>query len=153
MHQTVQLYWICSRLWIFRVVRISAIRKQQCSSRRLYSRQHSVCCSLLNFVLQHSFRIRHNKPHQVIKTIFHYKLVHTTCPYGRSQWPRSLRRRSTAARLLRAWVRIPPGARMFVCCVFSGRGLCDELITRPEESHRLWRVVVCDQETSWKRRP
>jgi hypothetical protein len=39
---------------------------------------------------------------------------------------------------------------MFVCCpcsVLSGRGLCDELITRPEESYRLWRVV-CDQETS-----
>jgi hypothetical protein len=34
---------------------------------------------------------------------------------------------------------------MFVCCeccVLSGRGLCDGLITRPEESYRLWRVVV-----------
>jgi hypothetical protein len=39
------------------------------------------------------------------------------------------------------------------CCVLSGRGLCDDLITRPEESYRLWRVVVCDQETSWLRRP
>ena len=39
------------------------------------------------------------------------------------------------------------------CCVLSGRGLCDELITRPEESYRLWRVVVCDVETSRKRRP
>jgi hypothetical protein len=40
---------------------------------------------------------------------------------------------------------------MYVCCecyVLSGRGLCDGLITRPEESYRLWRVVVCDQETS-----
>jgi len=39
---------------------------------------------------------------------------------------------------------------MFVCCecrVSSGRGLCDELITRPEESYRLW-CVVCDLETS-----
>jgi hypothetical protein len=36
-----------------------------------------------------------------------------------------------------------------VCCVLSGRGLCDDLITRPEESYRLWRVVVCDHETSW----
>ena len=27
-------------------------------------------------------------------------------------------------------------------------GLCDELITRPEESYRLWLVVVCDLETS-----
>jgi len=30
----------------------------------------------------------------------------------------------------------------------SGRGLCDELITRPEESYRLCCVVVCDLETS-----
>jgi hypothetical protein len=35
--------------------------------------------------------------------------------------------------------------------VLSGRGLCDELITRPEESYRLW-CVVCDQETSKTRR-
>ena len=38
---------------------------------------------------------------------------------------------------------------MFVCCeccVLSGRGLCDELITRPEESYRLCCVVVCDLE-------
>jgi hypothetical protein len=42
---------------------------------------------------------------------------------------------------------------MFVCCVLSGRGLCDGLITRREESYRLWHVVVCDQETSWTRRP
>jgi len=34
------------------------------------------------------------------------------------------------------------------CCVLSGRGLCDELITRPEESYRLWCVVVRDVETS-----
>jgi len=30
----------------------------------------------------------------------------------------------------------------------SGRGLCDELITRPEEPYRLWCVVVYDLETS-----
>jgi hypothetical protein len=38
---------------------------------------------------------------------------------------------------------------MFVCCeccVLSGRGLCDELITRPEEFYRLCCVVVCDLE-------
>jgi hypothetical protein len=40
-----------------------------------------------------------------------------------------------------------------ICCVLSGRGLCDELITRPEEFYRLWAVVVCDHETSWTRRP
>ena len=57
-----------------------------------------------------------------------------------SQWPRGLKRRSTAACMLRLWVRIPPGGWMSVfceCCVLSGRGLCDELITRPEESYRL----------------
>ena len=32
--------------------------------------------------------------------------------------------------------------------MLSGRGLCDELITRPEESYQLCCVVVCDLETS-----
>ena len=32
--------------------------------------------------------------------------------------------------------------------MLSGRGLCDELITRPEESYRLCCVVVCDLDTS-----
>ena len=38
---------------------------------------------------------------------------------------------------------------MFVCCeccVLLGRGLGDKLIIRPEESYRLWCVVVCDLE-------
>jgi hypothetical protein len=79
----------------------------------------------------------------------------TVSAVNRSQWPRGLMRRSSAARLLRSWIRIPPVAWMFVCCeccVLSGRGLCDELITRPEESYRLWCVVVCDQENSNSRR-
>ena len=69
--------------------------------------------------------------------------------WGRSQWPRGLRHRSAAARLLRLWVRIPPGSWMSLCCecCVTGRGLCDELITRPEESYRLWCAVVCDLET------
>ena len=68
--------------------------------------------------------------------------------FGRYIGPEHGRR---AARLLRFWVRIPPGAWIFVCCecrVLSGRGLCDELITRPEESYRLCCVVVCDLEIS-----
>jgi hypothetical protein len=32
------------------------------------------------------------------------------------------------------------------CCALSGRGFCDELITRQEEFYRLWCVVVCDLE-------
>jgi len=60
-------------------------------------------------------------------------ILHKYCVEG-VKWPRGLRRRSAAARLLRSWVRIPLGSWMFVCCeccVLSGRGLCDELITRP----------------------
>ena len=79
-------------------------------------------------------------------------------PACRSHWSRGLRRRSMAARLLRSWVWIPPGTWMFVCCeccALSGRGFCDELITRPEESYQLWCVVVCylEKQTSWMRRP
>ena len=40
----------------------------------------------------------------------------------------------------------------FECCVLSGRGLGDELITCPEESHRLWCVIVCDLKTSRMRK-
>jgi len=36
--------------------------------------------------------------------------------------------------------------------MLPSRGLCDELITRPEQSYRLWSVVVSDLETSRMRR-
>ena len=57
-----------------------------------------------------------------------------------------------------AKIGIPSGIYILMsvcceCCVLSGRGLCDELITRTEESYRLWCVVVCDLETSRIRRP
>jgi hypothetical protein len=68
--------------------------------------------------------------------------------FSRSQWLRCLGHRSSAACLLRLWVRIPLGSWMSVCCeccVLSGRGLCDRLITHPEESYRLWRIIMCDQ--------
>jgi hypothetical protein len=38
------------------------------------------------------------------------------------------------------------------CRVLSGRGLCEGLIPRLEESYRLWCVTVCDLETSRMRR-
>ena len=47
--------------------------------------------------------------------------------------------------MLVLWVRIPPGAWLSVsceCCVLSGRGLCDDLITLPDESYRVWCVWV-----------
>jgi hypothetical protein len=49
-----------------------------------------------------------------------------------SQWPRGLRRRSEAAR----------GMDVCLLCLYVvlscvGRGLCNGLITRPEESYRV----------------
>jgi len=64
---------------------------------------------------------------------------------------RSLRLRSVAARFLGLWVRIPPGAWTFVsleCCELSGIVLVVGLITRPEESYRVWCVLWV-----WSRSP
>ena len=41
----------------------------------------------------------------------------------------------------------------YECCVVSGKGFSDKLITRPEESYRIRCVVLCDLETSRIRRP
>jgi hypothetical protein len=67
----------------------------------------------------------------------------------RSEWPRGLRRRSAAQRLLGSRVRISPqgyGCLSLVQC------LCCQVevsatgpIPRPEESYRLWCVSECDQ--------
>jgi hypothetical protein len=76
------------------------------------------------------------------------KVWDSTLKQGRSQWPRGLRRRSAAERLLWSWFRIPPGAWIFVSCtvfVLLGRGLCDGPIPRPEEPYRLRCVLECDQ--------
>jgi hypothetical protein len=47
------------------------------------------------------------------------------------------------------------GCLFWVSCVLLGRGLYDELITRPEESYRLRCVVVygVEKQTLWMRRP
>ena len=60
----------------------------------------------------------------VLMLMYYLKRTHVYCHYilGQfiayclSQWPRTLRHRSAAARLLGLWVRIPPRAWMFVCC-------------------------------------
>jgi hypothetical protein len=65
---------------------------------------------------------------------------------SRPRWPRGLRRRSAAAWLLGSRVRIPLRALMFVSCVSVlscvGRGHCDGLVTRPEESYRMCQLYV-----------
>ena len=90
----------------------------------------------------------------ILGTVFYfYRVFKNIC---RSKWPRGLRRSSATPRLLGLWVLIPPGVWKSVsceCCVLSGRDLCDGLITRPEESYRLWCVVGCELETSRMRRP
>jgi len=73
----------------------------------------------------------------------HYNYVTSIGRESGSQSPRGLMRGSTATHFLGLRIRIPPGAWMSVyceCCLLSGRGLCVGLITRPEESHRLWCV-------------
>jgi len=67
-----------------------------------------------------------------------------TCPYL-NPCPRGLKRGSAVSRFLGLCVRIPPGTWMFVsceCCMLSDRGLCIGMITRPEESYRVWCVWV-----------
>jgi hypothetical protein len=70
--------------------------------------------------------------------------------FCRSQWSRGPRRRCTAARLLRTWVRIPTGAWIFVvcvvCCQVEVSATSISLVE--EDFYSLWPVIVCDQETS-----
>ena len=71
--------------------------------------------------------------------------------YGRSRWPRGLRHRSAASRLLGLRFRISSGTWMSVsceCCELSGRGFCDGPIPSPEESYRVVCVCVCVCEIS-----
>jgi hypothetical protein len=92
---------------------------------------------------------------QQLCSLFITNITYINSARGRSRWPRGLRRRSAAARLLRLWVRFPPGCMdvYYECCVLSGRRLCDGLTTRQEDPYRVRRVVVCDLETSRMRRP
>ena len=129
---------------------IGARFRNQCSRGKSVSITYYERVSVA-IVIQQGTRIRHITC--ILSSVICPALQYTSTLSNkrRSQWPRGLRRRSTAACLLRSWVRIPLGAWMFVCCeccVLSGRGLFDGLITRSEESYWLWCVVVCDQETS-----
>ena len=50
---------------------------------------------------------------------------------------------STATSMLELRVRIPPGARMSVCSVFSAIDLYDVSILRVQQSYRKLCVCVC----------
>jgi hypothetical protein len=78
-------------------------------------------CVLLNCgaedaeIVTSTFRIRNKRTTTTIVSLLPIN--------GRSQWPHSLRRASSGARLLGLRVRIPPGAWMSVsneCCELSG---------------------------------
>ena len=60
------------------------------------------------------------------------------------RWPRCQGRRSAVARLDEIAGSNPAGGLDVCCeyCVLSGRNLWVGLITRPEESYRVWCVVV-----------
>jgi len=125
-----------------------------------YTEQHKYleecwpCPVFAGFILAFALQLRKEHGKTSVRVAIHKHTMRI--PSRRSQKPRGLRSRSAAACLLRSWVRNPPGAWNFVCCdccVLWGKGLCDELITRPEESYRMLGVVVCDLETSTMRRP
>jgi hypothetical protein len=70
----------------------------------------------------------------------------TADTYCRYRWPHCLRRRSAAACMLGSRVRIPLRGWMFFLCLYVvlsciSRGLCDGLITRPEEAYRVSKCV------------
>jgi hypothetical protein len=72
------------------------------------------------------------------------------------QWPRGLRLGIAARSSAEILVSNPAGGWMSICCecfMLSSRDLCDELITHPEESYRLWCYVGCNLEPSRLRRP
>jgi hypothetical protein len=113
------------------------------------SRGYGVRSVILTAHLHLASRLGMSRAIHLLALCFHGvergKFTLFTFLFSRSQWRCGLRRRSAAARLLISWVRIPPGAWITICCeccVLSGRGLCEELITRPEESYRLMRRCV-----------
>jgi hypothetical protein len=114
--------------------------------RTKYAPQHSVLERCLPMCLPQCERPTFTHVQKTDKVIFLYSLVsillNSKLEDNRSQWPCGLRRRSAAARPLRLWFRIPPGPGCLsvVSVVLSGRGLCVGLITRPQESYRVWCV-------------
>jgi hypothetical protein len=82
------------------------------------------------------------------KCLRHIVLFKSGAVHSWSQWPRSLKHVSAAARLPGLRIRILPGAWLCdscECCVLSGRGHWVRLITRPEESYKM----CCVRRWSW----
>ena len=89
------------------------------------------------------FFLMRTKPTTAYRYMWSYCSINSVA--CRSQWPRGLRRGSAAAHLLGLWVRIPLEVCTSFSCecyVLSRICLCVGLITRPEESYRVWCVWV-----------
>jgi hypothetical protein len=117
--------------------------------------RHKSCVRLVKCFkpCHHDLRVKQNLQNfSLFISLYETSTVYTNylsvCVIDLSQWSRGLRRGSATARLLGLRVRIPPGTWISVMSVvLSGRGLCVGLITRPEESHRVWCVWMW----SWSR--
>jgi hypothetical protein len=102
--------------------------------------------------LGHNRRPGHHQSKDFYTVVYKFFIVWTSL--SRSKWPRGLRRRSTAARLLKTWFRIPPGHGYLsvvsvVCCQVEVSWTSWSLVQRsPTECG----VIVCDLEkqTSWR---
>jgi hypothetical protein len=149
---TLNRHKIPFRMKLYQAVRIALEAEVFRERATMLCYTYFLCCTY--FVLATKI-ILNNSMLICIEEVIHYKyqpvkfvLLHCNVLPVHSLWPRGLRHRSAAARLRRLWVRIPPVSLMYVyceCCVLSGRGSCDGLITRPEESYRQWCVVLCEE--------
>ena len=116
--------------------------------------EHDLRIQVLHSLLRSFVDFNHNE----LRWIYEYikakggRVFSSTLMYycrSRISVPIPLAARSEAwacrPRLLASGVRIPPESWMSVsygCCVLSGRGLCDDRITRPDASYRLWCVSL-----------
>ena len=85
------------------------------------------------------------------RTALHFLNMYAAGPTGRAVWCVGLRPLACWDCVFEsqscAWMSV-----CCECCVFSGRGLCDGPIPRPDDSYWVCCVVLCDLETSWIRR-
>ena len=113
-----QLHYPADLIWI-----LSHLNKHRYFKHNHWFTPTQCSCIVIRIVHSRLFELKlTQKRHYVFYIYIYIYMCVCVCVYVCvcvecwSQWPRGLRRRSAAARLLRSWVRIPPGAWMFDCC-------------------------------------
>jgi hypothetical protein len=107
-----------------------------------YMEQCGPCPVFAGFILAFALQLRKKHGKTSVAVVIH---KHTIRIYScRSQRSRGLRRSSAEI--------VGSNSTGGMDVLLSGRGLCNWLITRPEESYRLLGVVVCELETSRMRK-